>query len=185
MIFRASSKRSTLWSKGMPNASNSGWCHPAPRPRMKRPPLTSSTVTAIFASRAGCRKGTHITSVPSSTRVVASASAERTVHTSQIPAVGWSGKRNRRWSNTHTESNPAASARSAVSRSSEYRSIWPSSSACGRITPTFIRLSGPLDSSSATCISSTSVSRALVAITYGRARRRLGKAGVGLDVCPS
>ena len=44
-------------------------------PRIRRPPLTSSRVAAILASRPALRNPVHMTSVPSSTRLVASAIA--------------------------------------------------------------------------------------------------------------
>ena len=42
MIVNASSKRATRWSNGKPKARYSVSFQPAPRPRMKRPPLISS-----------------------------------------------------------------------------------------------------------------------------------------------
>ena len=53
MIAKASSKRETRLSYGMPNASNSRRFQPDPIPSTKRPPLTSSIVDAILASTAG------------------------------------------------------------------------------------------------------------------------------------
>ena len=44
MIVNASSNRSTRWSNGIPKARNSVSFHPAPSPRMSRPPLISSMV---------------------------------------------------------------------------------------------------------------------------------------------
>ena len=79
MMVSDSSKRETLWSVGKPNASNSGSCQPAPTPRISRPPLMVSSVPAILASTAGLRNAVHSTIVPSSTRRVASAIAERIV----------------------------------------------------------------------------------------------------------
>ena len=60
-IRRPSSNASKRRSNGTPNAVNSGSFQPAPRPRMNRPPLTSSSVSAIFASRAGFRSGMAVT----------------------------------------------------------------------------------------------------------------------------
>ena len=73
MTASDSSNRLTLWSVGQPNASYSGSCQPEPTPRISRPSLTWSRVAAIFASSAALRNPVHITSVPSSTRLVASA----------------------------------------------------------------------------------------------------------------
>src|SRR5260221_10979514 len=55
MICSASSNRATRWSAGKPNARYSGSYQPVPRPKTRRPPLTPSAVTAIFASSAGLR----------------------------------------------------------------------------------------------------------------------------------
>jgi hypothetical protein len=98
MISSASWKRLARWSKGTPKASNSGWCQPAPNPRITRPPLTSSSVVAILANTAGLRNGVHKTSVPSCTRFVAWASADSIVQLSQMPSVGRPGQRYKKWS---------------------------------------------------------------------------------------
>ncbi len=82
MTWSASSNRSTRWSAGKPNASYSGSCQPAPRPRIKRPPLTSSAVAAILATSAGLRKLEQRTSVPISTLSVTAATALTMVHAS-------------------------------------------------------------------------------------------------------
>jgi hypothetical protein len=87
-IRSASSKRSTRRSFGKPNVSYSASCHPAPRPRISRPPLTSSAVAAILATIAGLRKLEQSTSVPISTRSVAAATALTTVHASSWPSIG-------------------------------------------------------------------------------------------------
>ena len=58
---------------------------PRPRPSVKRPPLTSPIVAAIFASTAGGWKPAHATSGPSRTRSVAAASAASSVHASHGP----------------------------------------------------------------------------------------------------
>lgn len=116
MTSSASSNRATRWSNGTPNARCSGSCHPHPRPRISLPPATASSVAAIFANTAGCRKLVANTSDPSPTRSVAAATAARIVNASWIPSSGSSGIRNSRWSYTQTLSIPAASARSAASR---------------------------------------------------------------------
>ena len=83
MIVNASSKRPIRWSNGKPKARNSVSFQPAPRPRMKRPPLISSIVAAILASIAGLWKLVQATSGPSSIRSVAAASAGE--HASRPP----------------------------------------------------------------------------------------------------
>ena len=116
----ASSNRLARWSNGSPNAWYSGSFQPAPTPRIKRPPLTSSTAVAIFARIAGLRKELHSTRVPSSTRCVASASAASMVQHSQIPVVGSPGLRYIRWSASQMLSKPSASDCWASSRISWY-----------------------------------------------------------------
>ena len=88
MIVNASSKRSTRWSNGKPNARNSVSFQPAPRPRISRPPQISSIVEACLASSAGLWKSVHATSGPNSTRVVAAAMAASIVHASHGPRAG-------------------------------------------------------------------------------------------------
>ncbi len=82
----------------------------------------------------------HRTIVPSSTRLVASAMAARIVQHSWMPVVSPSN-RNRRWSNTQTESRPAASAATATARISAYDGtpVTASSSAMGSTIPMRIR----------------------------------------------
>ena len=108
---------------------------------MSRPPLTSSSVVAIFAVRAGLRNGTHRTSGPISTRVVRAATALSTVHASWMPSVSSaSASRNRRWSAHHTESSPPVSAAIAMLRSVDHRS-GPRSRSCwpmGSMRPIFM-----------------------------------------------
>ena len=58
---------------------------------MTRPPLISSRVSAIFASSAGLRNPVQATRVPSWTRRVASATALRMDHASQMPRLLPSG----------------------------------------------------------------------------------------------
>ena len=55
-LARADSKRSNrspIGGSGIPNGSCSPSCQPAPRPRMKRPPVTWSSTVAAFASSTG------------------------------------------------------------------------------------------------------------------------------------
>ena len=87
MMVNASSKRSMRWSKGKPNASYSVRFHPAPRPRISRPPEISSTVAAFFASIAGAWKEVDATNGPSLTRSVDSASAASIDQASNGPVV--------------------------------------------------------------------------------------------------
>ena len=63
-----------------------------------------------------------MTSVPSSTRLVASAMADRIVQHSWMPVVSPSNRK-RRWSNTQTESSPASSAATATARMAGYDMI--------------------------------------------------------------
>jgi hypothetical protein len=140
-IPSASSNRSTRWSLGNPNASYSASCHPAPRPRISRPPLTSPAVAAILATAEGCRKLEHRTSVPISTRSVAAARALTTVHASSCPSIGPLDGLWKKWSNIQTESRPCASAARANDAIARHDGLPPSESlaAAGTITPTFIR----------------------------------------------
>ena len=94
---------------------------PAPRPRTSRPPETSSTVAACFASMNGAWNADAATSGPSATRSVASARAARVVHASQGPRLSPLAYRYSRWSPTQIESKPAASASRAIARSSGQR----------------------------------------------------------------
>ena len=87
MIVNASSKREMRWSNGKPKAANSASFQPAPRPTISRPPLTSSTVAASFASIAGAWNAVAATSGPSLIRDVLAAIAESIVQTSHGPRV--------------------------------------------------------------------------------------------------
>ena len=121
---------------------------------MTRPPLISSSVSAIFASSAGLRKPVQATSVPRWTRRVASATALSIDHTSQMPRLLPSGmstvgtfpggdRRKIRWSGAMIESNPTSSPRFAISRSAVHGTGLPSPSAptpIGSVMPSFIRL---------------------------------------------
>ena len=88
MIVNASSNRSMRWSNGMPNARNSVSFQPAPRPRMRRPPLISSIVSARLASIAGLWNAVQATSGPSSIRLVAAARAASIAQASHGPRGG-------------------------------------------------------------------------------------------------
>ena len=95
---------------------------------MTRPPDTSSSVSAIFASSAGLRYGAALTYVPSRTRDVTAASAVSSVHDSQAPVQppSVSGSPKPTWSETQTASKPIASASSAIARRSAQRGVAPS-----------------------------------------------------------
>src|SRR3990172_7493740 len=134
MMAKASSNRSTRWSNGNPNARYSGSFHPAPSPRINRPPLISSMVAAFLARMAGLWNETLATSGPRSTRSVMPASAARTDQASHGPRGGRSGPGNGRWPPPPSESTPACSAARAMSRNSGQRT---SRSTSGSWTPTF------------------------------------------------
>ncbi len=105
MIVNASSKRPIRWSNGKPKARYSVSFQPAPRPRMSRPPLISSTVAAFLASIAGLWKLVEATSGPSSTRLVAAASpASIDQHSHGPRGSGSPWRRYSRWSPTQIES---------------------------------------------------------------------------------
>jgi hypothetical protein len=114
MIVHASSNRSTRRSNGMPNASNSVRFQPAPRPSTNRPPLTSSTVDAIFAIRPGGWNPAHATSGPRTTRSVTAARADSRVKASQGPRSPPRPPRYSRWSPTQIWSKPTCSAACAM-----------------------------------------------------------------------
>ena len=67
--------------------ANSVSFQPAPSPSTSRPPETSSTVAACFASMNGAWNAVAATSGPSATRSVASARAASVVHASHGPRV--------------------------------------------------------------------------------------------------
>ena len=106
---------------------------------MRRPPLISSTVSAILASSAGLRNEVDRTSVPISGRSVIAASAEMSDQHSHMPRGSSPGTRWMRWSVIQRESAPICSPSWAISRRSLQRAeppfIWRSVS--GRINPTF------------------------------------------------
>src|SRR5262245_4026704 len=69
----------------MPNASCSPSCHPAPSPRMKRPPVALSRTVAAFATTAGCRNVFASTAIPIHLPGTLLASAAAVVRDSNAP----------------------------------------------------------------------------------------------------
>jgi A/G-specific adenine glycosylase len=114
--------------KSIPNASCSRSNHPAPSPRIARPPETWSSVVAIFAVSPGFRNVLAPTMRPRRTRLVIAASAARVVHPSSFGAAG-SPSSLSRWSSIHTWSKPAASAWSTAARSSGQVVCWTQNAA--------------------------------------------------------
>ena len=78
-------------------------------PSSKRPPLMTSMVEAILAVRAGFRNPVQTTMWPRRTRSVAIARAARTENDSKVISSVGSGTV-WKWSNTHSDSKPSASA---------------------------------------------------------------------------
>ena len=117
MIVKDSSKRATRRSNGNPKARYSRSFHPAPSPRISRPPEIASTVAACLANIAGAWNPVEATNGPSSTRSVTAARAASDVHTSHGPRAPV-GRSYNRWSPSHSESNPTASAARAIAISS-------------------------------------------------------------------
>src|SRR6185436_7513540 len=113
-ISSVSRKRPTRRSKGTPVAANSlrmaGVSAAKPTPRMMRPSATRSSVPTTWASTTGLRSAGSSTPVPRRTRRVRAASAAINVSGS------WRGRAVIE-SPIHTESKPAASARSAMAMS--------------------------------------------------------------------
>ncbi len=90
-------QRSAAVRNGMPSAVCSASNQPEPMPKSRRPPLITSTVVAIFASTAGWRYVFPVTSTPSRSCSVSTASAASAVHASRqgsngsiITAMKWS-----------------------------------------------------------------------------------------------
>ena len=108
--------RSPIGGNSKPNDSCSASNQAAPRPKIARPPEITSSVVTIFASSAGLRYVTPVTSVLSWTDFVSRASAASTdqpsiIGSSCCPTPGiWF-----RWSITVTTPKPAASAAFACS----------------------------------------------------------------------
>jgi len=98
---------------GVRRPSNSSSRQPRPSPRVSRPSLSRSTVAASSASRTGSCSGASRTAVPMRTRLVRAAIA---AHTGSSDGMYPSS---RKWcSDTHTESKPSSSARTATSTAS-------------------------------------------------------------------
>ena len=78
-------------------------------PSSKRPPQMTSIVEDSFAVSAGLRNPVHTTMCPRRTRSVAIASADSTENDSKVISSVGSGTV-WKWSKTHSDSNPSASA---------------------------------------------------------------------------
>ena len=100
----------------MPNASCSRSYQPVPRPSSTRPPLISSTLATIVASRPGRRKVAAVTSEPSRIRLVSRASPASVVQQSVGRYVGSSGTTPNKWSERKKASKPALSVARASAR---------------------------------------------------------------------
>src|SRR5215470_15725912 len=110
------SNRSPMGGKGMPKASCSRWYHPVPRPSSARPPLISSTLATIVASRPGRRNVAGVTREPSRIRTVSRASPASVVQQSVGRYVGSVGSTPNRWSERKNASKPARSVAFARAR---------------------------------------------------------------------
>ena len=96
---------------GTPTASNSRLYQPDAMPSSNRPSAIASRLANSLANTTGLRKGSTRTPVPSLIRLVRAASAVNRVSES---STGKGGSTPRMmWSQTQTESNPSASARTA------------------------------------------------------------------------
>ena len=134
-FFSSSSARGT---PPRPTVSNSRSVLPVPTPRTSRGPYRLVSVDAISAVCTGWRKGTSAP-VPSWTRRVTAPTAASTVKASKnvaLPDSKAAGLGNR-WSRTHSESKPRASARRAPS---SRRSASACSPKWGRTSPSRIEL---------------------------------------------
>jgi hypothetical protein len=89
------SMRSPIGGNSKPRPACSDSFHAAPMPRRARPWEITSSVVTIFASNAGLRYVTPVTSVPSLTFDVCAASADSVVYASSIGSV--SGPTPRIW----------------------------------------------------------------------------------------
>ena len=103
----------------MPIAAYSGSYHPAPIPTSSRPSHTTSRLASAFASTAAGRNASHSTNVPRRTRVTSPASAAKATigsrHPSRSGGPPYLATSRKRWSDSQSESNPAASAARAHS----------------------------------------------------------------------
>ena len=133
MICSASSKRAKIRSSARPKKRAwPGHSWPAPRPKMKRPPLISSSVSAVLAMMPGLRCSAERTHVPTLIREVAPATAPAIETPSQTPMCGPSFDRQSNSSGVQTVSKPMASERSAISRISVHRAVMRSGPNCAR-----------------------------------------------------
>jgi hypothetical protein len=82
------SERSAKLPHGMPASTCSCSTEPLPIPRFNRPPEMTSSVVAIFPSRAGWRNVAHSTMWPTRSRVVSVSSAVASVHASNAGRSG-------------------------------------------------------------------------------------------------
>src|SRR5215211_3290568 len=111
--------------------SSSSIGSPVPIPRIMRPPPTSSTAAASFASIPAVRSVALVTRVPTAMRLVAAATAASDAYASSDGRSGAAPGGNR-WSNAKTPSNPRSSARRA---NASTRPASPEN--IGRTSPTF------------------------------------------------
>src|SRR6185436_984243 len=127
------SRRSAFSRYSMPKTrcSSSSIGSPVPIPRIMRPPLTSSTAAASFASIPALRSVALVTKVPTAMRVVPAATALSVAYASSDCRSGEAPGGNR-WSNAKTPSNPRSSARRAKAST---RAASPEN--IGRTSPTF------------------------------------------------
>lgn len=83
---------------------------PKPIPRMRRPPLSRSSVAVSLAALAGRRRASRVTIGPNITLSVAAAIAVSVIHGSATSRIGL---RQRTWSQTKTPCHPRSSASAA------------------------------------------------------------------------
>ncbi len=126
MTWQASSSQSArppLVPNGSPSIVCSFSAQPAPMPNSSLPPDRWSTVTAAFASTAGCRYVLPVTMHPILVREVATAIPASSVHASKI---GPSSRAPRvaKWSMHQQWSNPASSATRQTPRNWSMVAFW-------------------------------------------------------------
>ena len=125
MIWSASSKRAKMRSSGSPKARAwPGHSCPAPRPKTKRPPLISSSVSAVLAMMPGLRCSADSTHVPTLTRD--GDRRHRAGHRDAVPHAlrGLTvPARHRSSSASRACRSPIASARRAIARISGQRVV--------------------------------------------------------------
>ena len=122
--------RSRRLGKGRPNASCSPTFQPAPTPRMKRPPLSSSSCAAIRASSEGWRNVIEATSGPKRMRSLSSAATTKEMNVSSA-SRSRGPVSEKKWSERQSDSKPASS----VARTMRRHSSQPSPSCPSIITP--------------------------------------------------